>query len=373
MYMTSSTDNNDTSTKLVLGIETSCDETAVAIVSSNKEILAHRILSQMDDHAEYGGVVPEIAARQHIQHLDKLIHAVLSDAKCNVRDLDAIAATTGPGLVGGVMVGVMTAKAMATAANKPFIAVNHLEGHALTARLVEDIPFPYLLLLVSGGHCQVLMVKGVGAYERLGSTIDDAAGEAFDKTAKLLNLGYPGGPAIEKLAQEGDAERFKLPKPLVNKPGCDFSFSGLKTAVRRAAEECVTEKGFITPKDQADLSASFQRTVGDCLTARLGNAIDMFKDKVPDGSYPFVVAGGVAANKYLRARLEQLVESAGFTFHAAPLSLCTDNGAMIAWAGMERFMLDPTINDMSVSPRPRWPLDESASPVGGSGKKGAKA
>ncbi|WP_370691179.1 tRNA (adenosine(37)-N6)-threonylcarbamoyltransferase complex transferase subunit TsaD [Kordiimonas sp. SCSIO 12610] len=357
----------------VLGIETSCDETAVAIVSSNKEILSHRILSQIDDHAEYGGVVPEIAARQHIQHLDTLIEGALADANLDVSDLDAIAATTGPGLVGGLMVGVMTAKAMALAAGKPFISVNHLEGHALTARLVEEISFPYLLLLVSGGHCQILMVKGVGDYERLGSTIDDAAGEAFDKTAKLLNLGYPGGPAIEKLAQTGDPLRFKLPKPLVNKPGCDFSFSGLKTAVRRAAEDCIRDNGAITPTDQADLSASFQKTVGDCLSARLDNAIDMFKGRVPEGDYPFVVAGGVAANKYLRGQLQDLVESRGFSFYAAPLNLCTDNGAMIAWAGMERFMLDPAINDIEVSPRPRWPLDSFADPMGGSGKKGAKA
>lgn len=371
--MTKLAENSDNAPRLVMGIETSCDETAVAIVSSDKEILAHRILSQIEEHAEYGGVVPEIAARQHIQNLDKLIYGALTDANIAVAELDAIAATTGPGLVGGLMVGVMTAKAMAVAANKPFIAVNHLEGHALTARLVEDIAFPYLMLLVSGGHCQVLMVKGVGSYERLGSTIDDAAGEAFDKTAKLLNLGYPGGPAIEKLAREGDASRFHLPKPLVNKPGCDFSFSGLKTAVRRAAEECVHEHGLITKTDQADLSASFQKTVGDCLVARLNNAVTMFKDRVPDGSYPFVVAGGVAANKYLRTRLQQLVENAGFSFHAAPLHLCTDNGAMIAWAGMERFLLDPEINEINVSPRPRWPLDNAANPMGGSGKKGAKA
>lgn len=359
--------------KLVLGIETSCDETAVAIVSSDKKILAHRVLSQIDDHAEYGGVVPEIAARQHIQNLDKLVLGVLGDAAIEIENLDAIAATTGPGLVGGLMVGVMTAKAMAAAANKPFIAVNHLEGHALTARLVEDIGFPYLLLLVSGGHCQILLVKGIGDYERLGSTIDDAAGEAFDKTAKLLNLGYPGGPAIEKLAKTGNPDRFKLPKPLVNKPGCDFSFSGLKTAVRRAAQDCVEKQGAILPQDQADLSASFQKTVGDCLVARLGNAVQMFRARVGDGHHPFVVAGGVAANQYLRARLEKLVEENGLSFHAAPLALCTDNGAMIAWAGMERFLENSDINDIAVSPSPRWPLDNSADPVGGSGKKGAKA
>ncbi|MBL4836916.1 MAG: tRNA (adenosine(37)-N6)-threonylcarbamoyltransferase complex transferase subunit TsaD, partial [Kordiimonadaceae bacterium] len=225
----------------VLGIETSCDETAAAIVSADKQVLAHKVLSQIDDHTEFGGVVPEIAARQHISNLDHLLKDVMAEANMDFAEMDAIAATTGPGLVGGLMVGVMTAKAIAKASGKPFVAVNHLAGHALTARLVEDIRFPYLLLLVSGGHCQILAAHGVGKFERYGSTIDDAVGEAFDKTAKLLGLGYPGGPAVEKEAQKGDASRFKLPTPLTNKPGCDFSFSGLKTAVRRAAEACVAE------------------------------------------------------------------------------------------------------------------------------------
>jgi len=360
-------------TVTVLGIETSCDETAAAIVNSNKEIIAHRVLSQIDDHAEFGGVVPEIAARQHISHLDHLLTGLFSDADMKVEDVDAVAATTGPGLVGGLMVGVMTAKAIATAAKKPFIAVNHLEGHALTARLDDDIAFPFLLLLVSGGHCQILLVKGVGSYERLGSTIDDAAGEAFDKTAKLLNLGYPGGPIIEKYAAQGDEKRFKLPRPLVGKPGCDFSFSGLKTAVRRAAEACVDEVGYLKESDQFDLCASFQVTVGDCLVSRLKNAIEIAKNKVGLDKLPFVVAGGVAANQYLRGRLQALMTDEGLSFHAPPLSLCTDNGAMIAWAGVEKLLSNPNIDDMDVSPRPRWPLDEAAMPMGGSGRKGAKA
>lgn len=360
-------------TVTVLGIETSCDETAAAIVNSKKEIIAHRVLSQIDDHAEFGGVVPEIAARQHISHLDHLLTGLFDDANMKVDDVDAVAATTGPGLVGGLMVGVMTAKAIASAAKKPFIAVNHLEGHALTARLDDDIAFPFLLLLVSGGHCQILLVKGVGSYERLGSTIDDAAGEAFDKTAKLLNLGYPGGPIIEKYAAQGDEKRFKLPRPLVGKPGCDFSFSGLKTAVRRAAEACVDEFGYLKESDQFDLCASFQMTVGDCLVSRLKNAIETARNKVGLDHFPFVVAGGVAANQYLRGRLQALMIEEGLSFHAPPLSLCTDNGAMIAWAGVEKLLNDPNIDDVNVSPRPRWPLDEAATPMGGSGRKGAKA
>lgn len=357
----------------VLGIETSCDETAAAVVSADKQILGHRVLSQIDDHSEYGGVVPEIAARQHISNLDHLLKGVMADAEIGFADLDAIAATTGPGLVGGLMVGVMTAKAAARAAGKPFVAVNHLEGHALTVRLVENVAFPYLLLLVSGGHCQLLAVYGVGKFERLGTTIDDAVGEAFDKTAKLLGLGYPGGPAVEKEALKGDATRFKLPTPLLNKPGCDFSFSGLKTAVRRTAEACVAERGALYEDDRADLCAAFQATIATCLTNRLKNAIDLFRAKAGDGRLPFVVAGGVAANNYLRTALKAVVENNNMSFHAPPLALCTDNGAMIAWAGLERFVSDPTIDDHAMAPRARWPLDADATPLVGKGKKGAKA
>ncbi|WP_262693272.1 tRNA (adenosine(37)-N6)-threonylcarbamoyltransferase complex transferase subunit TsaD [Kordiimonas aquimaris] len=357
----------------VLGIETSCDETAVAVVDQRKKILAHKILSQIDDHAEYGGVVPEIAARQHISNLDNLIEQTLSDANMAIHDLSAIAATTGPGLVGGLMVGVMTAKAIAAAANKPFIAINHLEGHALTPRLVEDIAFPYLLLLMSGGHCQILMARGVGDYTRLGSTIDDAAGEAFDKTAKLLGLPYPGGPAVEKAARNGNPQRFPLPTPLLGKPGCDFSFSGLKTAVRRTAEACVTERGSLFVDDRADICAAFQTAIGRCIEDRLQRGITIFREEAGETRLPLVVAGGVAANQYLRGVIEGVATNNNMSFHAPPLALCTDNGAMIAWAGMERFLDNPHIDDHDVSPRPRWPLDGEAKPKIGSGRKGTKA
>ena len=357
----------------VLGIETSCDETAAAIVSADKQILAHRVLSQIEAHSAYGGVVPEIAARQHITNLDHLLRDVLNEGGMSLDELDAVAATTGPGLVGGLMVGVMTAKAAARAANKPFVAVNHLEGHALTARLTEDISFPYLLLLVSGGHCQLLAVHGVGNYERLGSTIDDAVGEAFDKTAKLLGLEYPGGPSVEKAALSGDENRFPFPKPLLNKPGCDFSFSGLKTAVRRTAEACAEKDGALSHADRADICASFQKTVAECLVNRLKNAFKIFRGKTGEGSLPLVVAGGVAANAYLRDKLKAAAKSEGFSFHAPPLALCTDNGAMIAWAGLERFSADPSIDDYTMAPRARWPLDANATPLVGKGKKGAKA
>lgn len=357
----------------VLGIETSCDETAAAIVSADKQILAHRVLSQIDDHAEYGGVVPEIAARQHISHLDSLLGSLMKDAAMRFEELDGIAATTGPGLVGGLMVGVMTAKAIAAATGKPFLAVNHLAGHALTARLVENIEFPFLLLLVSGGHCQLLSVSGVSDFKRLGTTIDDAAGEAFDKTAKLLGLGYPGGPAVEKAATEGDPARFRLPKPMVGKPGCNFSFSGLKTAVRRLAEDCVAREGVLTIKDRNDICAAFQTVIGDCIVDRLANAAVMFAEEAGVGNHPLVVAGGVAANRYLRDRIETFAASSGYSFHAPPMALCTDNGAMIAWAGLERLLIEPDADDRLEVPRPRWPLDGTAKPMVGKGKKGAKA
>ncbi len=365
--------SKETNNLLVLGIETSCDETAVAVVDSKRTIHAHNVLSQIDDHAEYGGVVPEIAARQHISGLDHLIRKTLLDADKTFNDLDAIAATTGPGLVGGLMVGVMTAKAIAAASGKPFVAVNHLEGHALTARLVEDIEFPYLLLLMSGGHCQLLATYGVGSYERLGSTIDDAAGEAFDKTAKLLGLPYPGGPAVERAAKDGNPDRFDLPTPLLGRPGCDFSFSGLKTAVRRTAEACVAERGALFPDDRADICAAFQQAMGRCIVDRLEKAIQIFRGKTGDKPMPLVVAGGVAANQYLRARIQDVAAANTMTFHAPPMALCTDNGAMIAWAGVERLVRDPTLDDQDVAPRPRWPLDESAAPKVGSGRKGPKA
>jgi len=324
----------------VLGIETSCDETAVAIVEASADdrpvgrILANVVYSQLTEHRRFGGVVPEIAARAHLERLDGLA------------DLDGIAATGGPGLIGGVMVGVMTAKAMAFAHDKPFLAVNHLEGHALSVRLTEAVTFPYLLLLVSGGHCQLLTVRGPGDFTRLGTTIDDAVGECFDKTAKLLNLGFPGGPAVETAAQGGDPQRFPLPRPMWRKPGCDFSFSGLKTAVRQTIEKLPAGD----TKAISDLCASFQRTVGDVLADRCANALAMAP------ATTLVVAGGVAANLYLRGRLETLAAQHGARLVAPPVKLCTDNGAMIAWAGLERLRLGQT-DPLDFRPRPRWPLD----------------
>ncbi|MCW0236676.1 MAG: tRNA (adenosine(37)-N6)-threonylcarbamoyltransferase complex transferase subunit TsaD [Ferrovibrio sp.] len=345
---------------LVLGIETSCDETACAVVTDAvdpaRRIVSHSLFSQMREHAPYGGVVPEIASRAHIEHLDGLVAESLTAAGLGLRDLDAIAATAGPGLIGGVMVGLMTAKTLAYATGKPLIAVNHLEGHALSVRLSEDVPFPYLLLLVSGGHCQFLIVDGVGRYRRLGTTIDDAAGEAFDKTAKLLGLGYPGGPAIERLAKQGNALRFSLPLPLKGRPGCDFSFSGLKTAVRLALESCGPAP---TGQDKADLAASFQRTVMAVILDRARHAIAMFGDSHGVRGKYFVVAGGVAANAVLREGLVALAEEHGMRFTAPPMALCTDNGAMIAWAGLERFRLG-MIDDLEAPARARWPLDAMA-------------
>ena len=339
----------------VLGIETSCDETAVAIVEAAADdrpvgrILANVVYSQLTEHRRFGGVVPEIAARAHLERLDGLVTDALAEAKLGLGDLDGIAATGGPGLIGGVMVGVMTAKAMAFAHDKPFLAVNHLEGHALSVRLTEEVTFPYLLLLVSGGHCQLLTVRGPGDFTRLGTTIDDAVGECFDKTAKLLGLGFPGGPAVEKAAQGGDVQRFALPRPMWRKTGCNFSFSGLKTAVRQAVEKLPAGE----PKAIADLCASFQRTVGDVLADRCANALAL----APAST--LVVAGGVAANLYLRGRLETLAAQHGARLVAPPVRLCTDNGAMIAWAGLERLRLGRT-DPLDFRPRPRWPLDPGA-------------
>ena len=343
----------------VLGIETSCDETAAAVVRSDRTILAERLLTQLDEHAPYGGVVPEIAARAHLSHLDGLIGAAMTAAGLGFADLDAIAATGGPGLIGGVMVGVTTAKAIAAVHDLPFLAVNHLEGHALSVRLVDaEAAFPYLLLLVSGGHCQLLAVEGVGRYRRLGGTLDDAVGESFDKVAKMLGLGYPGGPALERAARDGDPARFRLPRPMAGRPGCDFSFSGLKTAVRQAAEGLPA--GDFETGDLADLAASFQAAVVDVLADRSAAAIETFGRTFKRGnnrSPAFVVAGGVAANKAVRARLETLAGEHGFRFVAPPAALCTDNAAMIAWAGIERLALGLT-DRFDFKPRPRWPLDE---------------
>jgi N6-L-threonylcarbamoyladenine synthase len=344
---------------LVLGIETSCDETAAAVVSDDApRIRANLVLSQLAEHRPYGGVVPEIAARAHLDHLDGLIARALGEAGVGFDDLDAVAATGGPGLIGGVMVGVMEAKAIALACDLPFLAVNHLEGHALSARLVEDVAFPFLLLLVSGGHCQLLLVEGVGSYRRLGTTIDDAAGEAFDKGAKLLGLGYPGGPAIERAAAAGNAQRVPLPRPMLGRPGCDFSFSGLKTALARRVEQ--------GGDAVADLAAALQAAIIDCLIDRTRSAIRLCRAPRPVGT--LVVAGGVAANRALREALVALAAEAGIAFVAPPAWLCTDNGAMIAWAGIERLRLglrDP----LDFAPRPRWPLDPDAPPAIGAGVK----
>ncbi|MFK3664654.1 tRNA (adenosine(37)-N6)-threonylcarbamoyltransferase complex transferase subunit TsaD [Ochrobactrum teleogrylli] len=357
----------------ILGIETSCDETAAAIVERNDKgegrILSNVVLSQIAEHEPYGGVVPEIAARAHVEALDRLVARALQDADMQLDEVDAVAATAGPGLIGGLIVGLMTAKALAMAAQKPFYAVNHLEGHALTARLTDKLEFPYLLLLVSGGHTQMVLVRGLNDYERLGTTIDDALGEAFDKTAKLLGLPYPGGPAVERTALQGDPKRFALPRPLKGEARLDFSFSGLKTAVRQTAAELVP----LSDQDVADICASFQAAVADTLSDRVGRSLERFKTEFPDCATPsLVVAGGVAANKTLRASLEQLCAKHGFSFIAPPLNLCTDNAAMIAWAGAEHAATKAP-DSLAIAPRSRWPLDEKSAPLIGTGRRGAKA
>lgn len=357
---------------LVLGIESSCDETAAALVNDKKEILSSVVLTQ-SEHKNFGGVVPEIAARAHLEHIDDIIEETFRKAALKPEDIDAVAVAAGPGLIGGVTVGVMAGKALALALNKPFIAVNHLEGHALTARLSSDVAYPYLLLLTSGGHCQILIVKRVGEFERLGTTIDDAAGEAFDKTAKMLGLGYPGGPMIEKMAALGDEDRFVLPRPLYNSPDCNLSFSGLKTAVRKIIEsyspDSLVEHASLPKQDIADICACFQKAVTDCLLHKLQKAVAVFKKAYPEGRH-IVVAGGVAANTYLREHLKELAEKNGLIFAAPPIKFCTDNGVMIAWAGVER-ALKGLYNELDFKPRPRWPLDENAPKAAGAG--GVKA
>ena len=357
---------------IVLGIESSCDETAAALVNEKKEILAETVLSQ-EEHKLYGGVVPEIAARAHLNHIEDIIEHTFRKAGLEPKDIDAVAATSGPGLIGGVVVGVMAAKALAFALNKPFVAVNHLEGHALVARLTNDVEYPYLLLLVSGGHCQILVVKGVGWYERLGTTIDDAAGEAFDKVAKMLGLGYPGGPMIEKSAAAGNENRFVLPHPLRGSDDCNMSFSGLKTAVRKIIESYGNDDNIehviLPQKDVADICACFQKTAAECLTEKTARAADYFRRRYPEGKH-LVVAGGVAANGYLRQKLMTLAEDKGLIFAAPPVRWCTDNGVMIAWAGLERFAEGLT-DGLDFKPRPRWPLDENAPKAAGAG--GVKA
>ncbi|MEM7458716.1 MAG: tRNA (adenosine(37)-N6)-threonylcarbamoyltransferase complex transferase subunit TsaD [Pseudomonadota bacterium] len=359
----------------MLGIETSCDETAAAILRRDADgrvtILSEIVRSQIDEHAPYGGVVPEIAARAHADITDKIVAQAIGESGVGLAQLDAVAATSGPGLIGGVMVGMMTGKALAMAAGKPFIPINHLEGHALSPRLADPCPFPYLLLLVSGGHCQFIAVKGLGDYQRLGTTIDDAAGEAFDKLAKTLGIGFPGGPAVEKLARQGDASRFSLPRPLLNRPGLEMSFAGLKTAAARIAEAKVLD-----PQGQADLCASYQAAIAECLAEKTRRALGVFTQDLV-GDIRLVVAGGVAANQTIRTALDDVARGAGAALVAPPLRHCTDNAAMIALAGAERYAAGLVPNDaLAFSARPRWPLDEAsalADPVFGGGKRGAKA
>lgn len=343
------------SAPLILGIESSCDETAAAVVDGARRVRSSIIASQIEEHARFGGVVPEIAARAHLLRIEPVVRAALADAGVTLADLDGVAATCGPGLIGGVIVGATFGKALALATGRPFIGVNHLEGHALTGRLTDDVAFHFLLLLVSGGHCQILRVAGVGRYRLMGSTLDDAAGEAFDKTAKLLGLGFPGGPAVEAAARDGDPARFALPRPLVGRAGCDFSFSGLKTAVRAAAVAIGADG---TRQDAADLAAAFQMAVADVMADRVANALDMLDPNEP-GVSALVVAGGVAANRLIGDRLALLAAARDLPLVRPPLALCTDNAAMIAWAGVERFRLGLT-DGLDLAPRPRWPLDPEA-------------
>ena len=341
---------------IILGIETTCDETAAAVVERTAEgqgrILSNVVLSQISEHAEFGGVVPEIAARAHVEALDTIIAKAMSEAQVSFAALDGVAAAAGPGLIGGVIVGLTMAKAIALVHDKPLMAVNHLEAHALTARLTDATPFPYCLFLASGGHTQILGVRGVGDYLRLGGTLDDAIGEAFDKTAKLLGLGYPGGPLVEKEAAQGDPERFALPRPMIGRPDANFSLSGLKTALRLEAQKIAP----LSDADVADLCASFQQAVGEVVMDRLRTGMQMFRDQIGTPT-ALVCAGGVAANQAIRKALHRVAFEVGTTLVAPPPALCTDNGAMIAWAGAERLALGLT-DTLATAPRARWPLTE---------------
>jgi N6-L-threonylcarbamoyladenine synthase len=352
---------------VVLGIETSCDESAAAVVAveaTGPKILSNLVRSQLAEHKPYGGIVPEIAARAHLDHLDPLVSRALAEAGVILDEVDGVAAAAGPGLIGGLIVGSTMAKGLAWATEKPFLAINHLEAHALAVRLTEEVEFPYLLLLVSGGHCQLLVCSGVGRYTRLGTTLDDAVGEAFDKAAKLIGLGYPGGPAIEAAARDGDPCRFVLPRPMKGRPGCDFSFSGLKTAVRQTTSAI----GGLDPRDQADLAVAVELAICDAVTDRTANAVAWFRRKYPKGN-SLVVGGGVAANNRLRKGLSGLAHDTGLRFVAPPPGLCTDNGAIIAWAGIERLRLG-LVDGLDAPIRPRWPLDTDAPPRPGAGVKG---
>ena len=358
----------------ILGIESSCDDTAAAVVRGvpgDMTVLSSEVHGQTDLHADFGGVVPEIAARAHAERLDVAVQAALDAAGASLDQLDAIGVTCGPGLIGGVVSGVMTAKGLSAATGLPLYGINHLAGHALTPRLTDGVAFPYLMLLVSGGHCQFLIAHGPTRFTRLGGTIDDAPGEAFDKVARLIGLGQPGGPAVEAAARAGDPSRFAFPRPLLNKPDCNLSFSGLKTAVLRARDTVVAEHGGLPKQAQADLAAGFQRAVADSLGGKTQRALDLYMAENP-ASPTLCVAGGVAANMTIRAVLETVCNDLGVAFLAPPLALCTDNAAMIAAATIEQ-MPHRTPDGMSLSARPRMPLDTESAPMIGSGKKGAKA
>jgi N6-L-threonylcarbamoyladenine synthase len=359
----------------VLGLESSCDDTAAACVrvhhNDPAQILGSCVFGQTDLHAAFGGIVPEIAARAHAEKLDICVKQALTQADLTLEDVDAVAVTSGPGLIGGVLSGVMCAKGIAAARGLPLVGVNHLAGHALTPRLTDGLVYPYLMLLVSGGHCQLLMVLGANEFKRLGGTIDDAPGEAFDKSARLLGLPQPGGPFVEGEARSGDAARFAFPRPLLDRPDCDMSFSGLKTALLRARDRIVAEKGGLTRQDRADLCAGFQAAVADVLVEKTRRAMRVATD-ISGRPVPLAVAGGVAANSTIRAGLETISVENGVEFVAPPLALCTDNAAMIAYAGAELFRRGHR-DDMTLAARPRWPLDRSSRSMLGSGKKGAKA
>lgn len=362
-------------TLTILGLESSCDDTAAAVVRQTAgeaaEILSSVVIGQVDLHAGFGGVVPEIAARAHAEKIDLCVEQALHKAALTLANIDAIAVTSGPGLIGGVLSGVMCAKGLSAGSGKPLIGVNHLAGHALTPRLTDGAAFPYLMLLVSGGHCQFLIAKGVDDFTRLGGTIDDAPGEAFDKTAKLLGLPQPGGPAVETEARKGDGKRFALPRPLLDRPGCDMSFSGLKTALLRTRDKLISEHGGLRQQDRADLCASFQTAVSDVLAEKTRRALALYQELNPADPV-LAVAGGVAANQQLRSVLETVCADRNTAFTAPPLELCTDNAAMVAWAGLEKFRTGYR-DDLTLSARPRWPLDRSSPAMLGSGKKGAKA
>ena len=360
--------------RTVLALESTCDDTAAAVVregSPESRILSSVVWNQTDLHEIYGGVVPEIAARAHAERIDLAVEKALSEADVTLREVGAVAVSSGPGLIGGVLSGVMCAKGIAAGAGIPLIGVNHLAGHALTPRLTDDLQYPYLTLLVSGGHCQFLIVRGPDEFTRLGGTIDDAPGEAFDKTARLLGLPQPGGPEVERAASQGSASRFRLPRPLLDRPGCDMSFSGLKTAILRARDACIDQHGGLVASDRADLAAGFQAAVRDVLSEKSRRALDVYLSESPPNP-SFAVAGGVAANSAIRAGLETVSNEVGVRFLAPPAALCTDNAAMIGWAGLE-LLAAGRRDDMTLRARPRWPLDPERPAMLGSGKKGAKA